>query len=225
MNANSETQQPADPAPLIAHINVKLALLGLEPVKWQAGGQSSDLLVALAAHTRKKTGCLASISAPPTSVSRLFSTITCRKCRSPSCARTFTLDRAGLARLLSLPVDRDEFTSEIVSSYRVQQGVLHNPKADRRTTQGTFHIAEGGLAIPDDKLAVPKLTFARMLALALDPPRELLRLPFTATQPRPAECFVSLLIRPIVCPEAPGFTAEKTMEIKVLRARQPGEQP
>src|SRR6185369_6017811 len=42
----------------------------------------------------------------------------------------------------------------------------------------------------------------------------LLRFPFTATQARPAECFVSLLIRPIVCPEVPGFIEPKTMEIR-----------
>jgi hypothetical protein len=128
--------------------------------------------------------------------------------------RTFALDRAGLARVLSLPVDRDDFSSDIINSYRVKQGVLHNPKSDRRTTAGIFHITEGGLPIPDDKLAVPKITFAKMLALALAPPNELLKLPFTSTQPQPAECFVSLLIRPLVCPEIPGFTPKKTMEVR-----------
>ena len=61
---------------------------------------------------------------------------------------------------------------------------------------------------------MPKITFAKMLALALNPPRDLMRLPFTATQPKPAECFVSLLLRPLVCPEVPGFTPEKTMEVR-----------
>ena len=116
--------------------------------------------------------------------------------------------------MLSLPVDRDDFSSDIINSYRVANGVLHNPKSDRRTTQGIFHVTEGGLPIPDDKLAVPKNVFGKMLALALNPPRDLMRLPFTATQPQPAECFVSLLLRPIVCPEVPGFTPEKTMEVR-----------
>jgi hypothetical protein len=128
--------------------------------------------------------------------------------------RTFTLDRAGLARVLSLPIDRDEFSSEIINSYRVANGVLHTPKSDRRTTQGIFHVTEGGLPIPDDKSAVPKLTFAKLLALALNPPRDLMRLPFTATQPQPAECFVSLLLRPLVCPEIPGYISEKRMEVR-----------
>ena len=82
-----------------------------------------------------------------------------------------SLDRPGMARALSLPVDRDDFSSEIINSYRVKQGVLHNPKSDRRTTQGIFHVTEGGLPIPDDKIGVPKTVFAKMLGLALNPPR------------------------------------------------------
>ncbi len=133
---------------------------------------------------------------------------------APWPARTFVLDSPGLARDLSLPPDRDEFMSDIIRSYRLRQGVLHNPVNDRRTTQGVFHVAEGGLPIPDDKKAVPKMVFGRLLALALQPPTSLLRLPFTSTQAAQAECFVSLLIRPVVCPAVPGFIEEKSMEIR-----------
>ncbi len=129
-------------------------------------------------------------------------------------SRTFVLDSPGLARELSFPADRDEFCSQIVRSYRLRQGVLHNPANDRRTTQGVFHIVEGGLPIPDDKIAVPKAVFARLLQSALDPPAELLRLPFTSSQKEQAECFVSLLLRPIVCPAVPGFIEEKSMETR-----------
>ena len=125
-----------------------------------------------------------------------------------------SLDSPGLARELSLPPDRDEFFSGIVRSYRVRQGVLHNPVNDRRTTQGVFHVAEGGLPVPDDKLAVPKEVFGRLLDAALHPPVELLRLPFTSTQAAQAECFVSLLLRPVVCPGVPGFIEEKSMETR-----------
>jgi len=128
--------------------------------------------------------------------------------------QTFILDRHGVARELSIPMDKDEFHSDIVSSYRVKQGVLHNPASDRRTTQGSFHIAEGGLPIPGDKKAVPKITFAHMLAHALNPPSLLLTIPFTASLPKPARMFTSLLLRPIVCPEVPGKEAEKSMEIR-----------
>ena len=127
-------------------------------------------------------------------------------------SRTFILDSPGLARELSFPADRDEFSCQIVRSYRLRQGVLHNPASDRRTTQGVFHVAEGGLPIPDDKIAVPKIAFARLLQSALNPPAELLRLPFTSSQKEQAECFVSLMLRPLVCPEVPGFIEEKTMD-------------
>ncbi|MEN6584781.1 MAG: hypothetical protein ABFE02_01845, partial [Sulfuricella sp.] len=127
---------------------------------------------------------------------------------------TLVLDRHGVARELSLPARSDEFKSEYVSSYRIRNGVLHNPTSDRRTTKGSFHVAEDGLPIPGDKKAVPKLTFARLLKAALNPPEHLLRLPFTAAQKHEAKMFVSLLLRPVVCPEIPGHEAEKSMEIR-----------
>ncbi len=67
-------------------------------------------------------------------------------------AETLILDRYGLARELSLPIDAEAWHNELVSSYRLDNGVLHNPVNDRRTTQGVFHVAEGGLPIPADKL-------------------------------------------------------------------------
>ena len=128
--------------------------------------------------------------------------------------QSFILDRHGLARELSVPIDSDEFHSDIVASYRVAQGVLHNPASDRRTTEGSFHIAEGGLPIPGDKKAVPKAVFARLLDAALSPPDDLLTIPFTANQDEPARMFVSLLLRPVICPAVPGFQPEKNMEIR-----------
>ena len=65
----------------------------------------------------------------------------------------------------------DRFSSPHLNSYRVPQGVLHNPRSDRRTTQGVFHIAEGGLPVPADKAAVPKQAFAALWSAALRPPR------------------------------------------------------
>ena len=68
----------------------------------------------------------------------------------PGLGQSFILDRPGMARELSLPENGDHFESDIVSSYRLGngQGVLHNPKSDRRTTQGVFHVAEGGAPVP-----------------------------------------------------------------------------
>jgi hypothetical protein len=127
---------------------------------------------------------------------------------------TFILDQYGLARELSLPIDGDVWHNELVSSYRLDNGVLHNPVNDRRTTQGVFHIAEGGLPIPADKLRVPLGTFVRLLQEALRPPAHLTRLPFAANWTAPVETMVSLLLRPLVCPAAPKVSHEKRMEVR-----------
>ncbi|MFP4540941.1 MAG: hypothetical protein ACLFR7_04880 [Opitutales bacterium] len=127
---------------------------------------------------------------------------------------TFTLSRHGLARTLSLPPDSDHFQSDIIDSYRIAQGVLHNPKADRRTTKGVFHVTEDGLPIPADKKAVPRIAFKRLFDCAMNPPADLLELPFTANEEKKARAWVSLLLRPVVCPEVPGFIAQKSMEVR-----------
>ncbi|WP_040156237.1 hypothetical protein [Mobilicoccus massiliensis] len=130
--------------------------------------------------------------------------------------RTLVLDSPGLARELSLPVHGDRFTSPLVSSYRVANGVLHNPASDRRTTAGVFHIVEGGLPVPDDKKAVPVAVFGRLLEAAVTPPQEAMLLPYTAEESAPAACFVSLLLHPLVVPAVPGFCREKRMEIRFI---------
>ncbi len=124
------------------------------------------------------------------------------------------VERHGIARMLSLPPDQDQFKSSILSSYRVHQGVCHNPASDRRTTEGVFHVTEGGLPVPADKKAVPKETFARLLRHALHPPDDLMTLPFTGTSPHPARVFISLLLRPVISPAVPGVSPEKSMEIR-----------
>ncbi|GAA5484513.1 hypothetical protein [Haloferula sargassicola] len=127
-----------------------------------------------------------------------------------------TLERHGLARVFSVPADADQLESDILSSYRVHQGVCHNPAKDRRTTEGVFHVVEDGLPIPADKKGVPRRAFAGLLKAALNPPDEYLRLPYTATREEQARAhtFVSLLLRPIVCPEVAGVVRQRTMEIR-----------
>ena len=131
--------------------------------------------------------------------------------RLPS--RTLAIDFPGLARELSFPPGGERFSSPFVESYRVYQGVLHNPRHDRRTTLGVFHIAEGGLPIPADKIAAPKRVFARLLEAALRPPDDVLVLPYTTGETEPVRLFVSLLLRPLVRP-ATANAPEKTMEIR-----------
>ncbi|HEV2208412.1 MAG TPA: hypothetical protein VG167_06520 [Verrucomicrobiae bacterium] len=204
-----------DTVSMIRHLNVKLALLGYPPVATDGTSEFNDVIAPLVARYREKERLLGAHLCPADQRIQNFLYDYFQDDAPPSLpTRTFTLDRPGMARLLSLPLDRDEFVSDIVSSYRVKQGVLHNPRSDRRTTQGIFHVAEGGLPIPADKAAVPKAAAAKLFALALKPPQSLLRLPFTASQPNAAEGFVSLLLRPLVCPAVAGLSRAKTMEVR-----------
>jgi len=66
------------------------------------------------------------------------------------------MDRPGLARTMSFAPDKGPFFLALPQSYQTQQGVLHNPQSDRRTTSGVFHVAEGGFPVPDDRLRSPK---------------------------------------------------------------------
>jgi hypothetical protein len=199
------------------YINLKLASSG-QPITQSGGGDdflhtASDLLKSYREKNRLLSDYLCPADQRIQNFLDLYLNDVCEAV--PSLPKmTFILDRHGVARELSLPLDEDEFHSDIVSSYRVKQGVLNNPASDRRTTQGSFHIAEGGLPIPGDKKAVPKATFGRLFEEALKPPAELLRLPFTAKQPKPAEMFVSLLLRPVICPAIPGRELEKSMEVR-----------
>lgn len=127
---------------------------------------------------------------------------------------TLILDQHGLARELSLPPDQNEFCNEWISSYRIKQGILHNPKNDRRTTKGVFHICEGGLPVPFDKKEVPKTAFANMFFHAVNPPESVLELPFTSSQSEKAKVFCSVLYKPLACPEVEGVISEKRMEIR-----------
>ncbi len=128
--------------------------------------------------------------------------------------RTVLLGRHGIARELSLPVGQDTFANPLLTSYRLRNGVVHNPRSDRRTTQGTFHVVDGGLPVPFDKFAVPKRTFAELFRAAMSPPAELLAIPFTAAAGEPGRSFVSLLLRPTVVPAVPGVGPARSMEVR-----------
>ena len=198
------------------YINLKLRDLGCPAFPAPHDPEFADLVGGLMASQREKDRLLAEHLCPAdTRIQNFLHDYLGDGVEVPRLPnQTFVLDRHGLARQLSLPPDKDEFSSDIINSYRVRQGVLHNPKSDRRTTQGIFHVTEGGLPVPDDKKAVPKAVFGRLLRAALQPPPELRRLPFTSTLPEQAECFVTLLLRPVVCPEVPGVTPEKSMEVR-----------
>ena len=139
---------------MITYINLKLAALGCPTVAGGAGAEFHDLAESLLARHRETDRLLSKYLCPADK--RIQTWLDHYLDRSPKQVRlpsqTFVLDRHGVARTLSLPPDRDEFVSDIVSTYRTRKGILHNPAKDRRTTKGVFHVAEGGLPIPADKL-------------------------------------------------------------------------
>ena len=200
------------------YINLKLSSSGQPPCEEGSDSRFLDVANNLLKSYREKSRLLSGYLYPPDQRIQAFLNDYLAEVAEggvPSLPEnTIILDRHGVARELSLPARGNEFKNAYVSSYRLRNGVLHNPTSDRRTTKGSFHIAEGGLPIPGDKKAVPKLTFARLLKEALNPPEDLLRLPFTSEQKHQAKLFVSLLLRPVVCPEIPGREAEKSMEIR-----------
>jgi len=211
-----ESLQPS--GELLDFINLQLASLGQPPVptggdsSWSAVGQS------LMAHFQAKDQLRDELRPPVDKriedfIQRYISGVEgAEEIRLPG--RTLILSQHGIARTLSLPQGSDEFKSDIISSYRVANGALHNPASDRRTTKGVFHVTEGGLPIPEDKKAVPVQTFAALLKIAMQPQESLLELPVTANQPERAKAWLSLLLRPIVAPAVPGYRPEKRMEVR-----------
>jgi phosphoenolpyruvate carboxykinase (diphosphate) len=200
---------------LAAHAQIKLALLGFDVPSVSATPEWLRLAEPLIARQRQTARLLSTYLNPADQRIQSFLFDYFQEIESPRLPTwTLVLDRKGLGRLFSLPLDADEFTSPLLKSYRLRQGVLHNPTNDRRTTQGVFHVAEGGLPIPDDKKAVPRAVFARLLAAAFQAPEDLTLLPYTANVPKPAHCWVSLLLRPLICPAVPRFISEKRMEIR-----------
>jgi hypothetical protein len=209
--------QAGDRRQLIRYITLKLAALGHEVVPTDSDREFLAVARDLLANHREQGRLLSDVLPPADQRIQAFLDQHLAGCgpvpRLPK--DTFILDRHGLARELSLPVGGDRFSSELLTSFRTAQGVLHNPRSDRRTTQGVFHIAEGGLPVPADKLAVPKAVFAALLRHALNPPRALLRLPFACGENGPGtELVVSLLLRPLVCPAVPGSSPRRTMETR-----------
>ena len=208
------------PEHIIERINLNLSSLGEpifgDPAAYPALTMSENLV----AHFRAKNELMRDGLRPPVDLriekflARYLGDLDAEEGNILLPGKTFNLSQHGVARALSLPADKDSFHSDIIESYRVANGVLHNPVNDRRTTKGVFHVAEGGLPIPEDKKAVPKVTFARLLKAALQPPDDLLLLPFTSTQTEKAHVWVSLFMRPVICPEIPGYVDQKSMEIR-----------
>ncbi len=210
---------------MIQFINLQLAALG-QPLFYDeedSGSKLSNskfisLTEGLINSFREKTRLLSDHLSPPDSRIQEFINTYLKDIKIDKSLHlpndTFVLNQKGMAREVSLPPNGNEFKNEYVSSYRVKQGILNNPAKDKRTTKGTFHIVEGGLPVPLDKKIVPKVAFANLLHEALHPSDHIKTLPFTANQKEQAKVMVSLLLRPVVCPEVKGVITEKSMEIR-----------
>src|SRR5215831_13548211 len=104
---------------LIAYVNVKLALLGFPPVEFGDALEWSGIVSTLVAQYREKERLLATHLCPADQRIQTFYYDYLQELPVPRLpTRTFTLDWPGLARALSLPLDRNEFRSEILHSYR-----------------------------------------------------------------------------------------------------------
>ena len=139
-------------------------------------------------------------------------------------APTLVLTKHGVAREMSLPEDADSYDNAYVRSYRVRNGVLHNPRSDRRTTAGTFHIAEGGLPIPGDKKAVADGLPPSCCATPSSPPADLLVVPFTSGS-APADAQLRLASAAADrLPRGPRRVPAEDDGDPFLRPGQPGQQ-
>src|SRR5271154_1135907 len=167
---------------LIRYINLKLAALGQPTSRSTADPEFLEIAGPLLRNYHQKDQLLGDRLCPADRRIQEFLDSYFGEPAPHLPARAFTLDRPSLARAMSLPPDAESMSSPYLKSYRLPQGILHNPKSDRRTTQGIFHIVEGGLPVPADKQAVPKRAFAGLLAAALHPPADLMTLPFRAEQ-------------------------------------------
>src|SRR4051812_7351669 len=136
------------------YINLKLAALGQPTSRAMQDAGFMEMARPMLRSQHQKDQLLSRHLSPIDSRIQTFLNDTLSEACSGHVPRlpsaTFVLDRPGLGRILSLPATTHHFNSAYLNSYRVPQGVLHNPKSDRRTTQGLFHIVEGGLPIPDD---------------------------------------------------------------------------
>ncbi len=224
---SSKNQTRKDRQEMIEYINLQLAALG-QPVFHDteesenklADTKFMELTKDLVSSYREKTRLLGQHLCPVDQRIQDFIDDYLKDVKTPDMCKlpteTLILAQKGLARELSLPPDSNSFFSKYVSTYRVKQGILNNPANDKRTTKGTFHIAEGGLPIPVDKKAVPKVTFARLLNAALHPSDEINVLPFTSNQADKAHTMVSLLVRPIVVPEVPNVMTRRSLEVHLF---------
>lgn len=201
----SERDLANDRQLLHEYINLKLMCLGLQPIgeletalqtpsaattnhKTTISDIAADLITSLRAQTE-----LAADQLPPvdqriqdildrTFPASMLPPECTQRIRLPSQAKTLQIDRANVAFELATPYNSNVYLASVGDkNTKIPQGLICNPKSDKRSTVGTFHVVEGGAKISWDKMAVPQHVFAYMLAQAFNPPDHIMQLPFTST--------------------------------------------
>src|SRR5690625_5185448 len=119
---------------LVRYLNLKLAALGCPVYQGDGHGELNEIAAPLLANHREKARLLEDHLCPADRRIRDFLVryLDLEEDAKLLPGESLTLDRHGLARVLSLPPDRDSFSSKVVESFRIKQGVLHNPENDRR---------------------------------------------------------------------------------------------
>src|SRR5579862_6263376 len=124
---------------LVRYINLKLASLGQPTSRFTADPAFLEIAGPLLRNIYQKDQllgdrmCAADARIQAFLDSYLAGAATGAVARLP--VHTFVLDRPGMARVMSLPARGNHFSSRFLDSYRVPQGVLHNPRSDRRVTK------------------------------------------------------------------------------------------
>ena len=130
----------SDHEELVRYINLKLVALGQAPNRATVDPYFMEIAGPLLRNYHQKDQLLGNRLCPAdTRIQDFLDSYLKDVCpggavRLPS--NSFVLDRPGLARVMSLPSGAGSFASPYLHSYAVAQGVLHNPRSDRRTTRG-----------------------------------------------------------------------------------------
>ena len=132
----TETPNTAERARLQQAINLRLTVLGFAPLGDPASMAWARLSAPLLARQQEQARLQPVRLCPVDERIQAYLDRICA-CGGPAPrlpARSFVLDLPGLARELSLPPLGDTASSPFLKSYRLRNGILHNPASDRRTT-------------------------------------------------------------------------------------------
>ena len=144
---------PEERQRLRSYIAFQMASAGLSPPDAATNADSMATFSAgILESLREKNRLLAEHRAPIDSriesfLNRYFAAeVDSDPLRLPS--RSLTLDRHGMARELSLPVNGQSFKNELVESYRCLNGVLNNPGPIVARPRAHFMLSKAGCRFP-----------------------------------------------------------------------------